>query len=68
MFDTLIVFLPDFLQKKVNFPCILRHLLSFFFFFFHKNSFTYTNRVSNDYVGSALGLNCLQRLSADEKS
>ena len=50
-----------------------------FFFqnsFFSKNSFRNTNRVSNGLdpdqnrhsVGPDLGLNCLQRLSADDKS
>ena len=58
-----------------NFSYFCYHLLTFFHFFFQKNSFRNTIRVSNNLdldqdrysVGPDLGPNCLQRLSADDK-
>ena len=59
-----------------NFSCFWCRLLTFLKINFLKNSFRNTIRVSNSlnpdqdrhFVGPDLGPNCLQRLSADDKS
>ena len=59
-----------------NCSCLCSHLLTFFKIIFSKNSFRNTIRMSNGLdpdqdqhsVSSDLDPNCLQRLSADNKS
>ena len=59
-----------------NFPCFCCRLQTFSKSTFSKNSFGNTIRVSisldqnkgRQFVGTDLGRNCLQRLSADNKS